>query len=333
LEQAVSMARRHHMFEPGSRVVVAVSGGPDSICLLHSLVRVRRLMKIEPLCFHFDHRLRPGSERDAAYVRGHAERLGVEFLLRVAESRPRKGESKEAWARTVRYEALFRAVEDTGSSAGAVGHTADDQAETVLLALVRGGGLEALTGMEPVSPPVVRPLLETTRAETEAFCRALHLRPRRDPMNEDPAYLRAALRHEVIPVLERRLNRNLKPALIRVASHLRADALLLRRLAEEAAAEIVEDSGEAEDRRLRAEVLLRTPAPLAARVVRAALLDLGVVPEAAHVQAVLGLAGRGRGSRADLPGGLIARRDGEYVRLLRPSPRGRSAGPRPDGDR
>ena len=335
LERISALARSHAMFEPGSRVLVAVSGGTDSVCLLHSLVRLRRLLRIEPVCFHFDHRLRPGSAADGAYARRQAERLGVAFLLREAGSSPARGESVEAWARTVRYGALFRAVEDTGAAAAAVAHTMDDQAETVLLALLRGGGLESLTAMDPVNPPVVRPLLTTTQGETEAFCRALRLRPRRDPMNEDPRYMRVAVRREVIPVLEERLGRNVRAALVRTAALLRRDSDHLQRLAEEAAGEILEPAGTdpAIERRLRLGPLREAPAPIAARVIRGALLDLGVVPEAAHVAAVLDLASARTGARISLPQELIASREREYVRLLRPSPRGQASAEAPARDR
>lgn len=328
LERVTAAVRAHAMVEPGRTVVVAVSGGADSLCLLHAMVRLRRLLRVRVACFHFDHRLRAGSERDAAYVRGQARRLGVPFVLRRADSGPARGESVEAWARTARYQALFEVVEETTAVAAAVGHTADDQAETVLMALLRGGGLEALTGMEPVSPPVVRPLLGVSRAETEAFCRALRLRPRIDPMNDDPSYLRVAIRRDILPLVSERAGRDVRQAVVRTAGLLRQDARLLERLASEAAeAVVVRDPGPPSGppegppvRRLRAEALAALPRPLAGRVVREALLDLGCVPEAAHVAAVLDLAGNRTGARATLPGGLLARRETGYVALSRPSP-------------
>jgi len=106
LQRVTATARRHQMFVTGSRVLVGVSGGPDSLCLLHSLLRLRRLLRIEPCCFHFDHGLRDGSERDAAYVRAQARKLGVEFLLRRAGDKPPRGASVEAWAREQRYGAM-----------------------------------------------------------------------------------------------------------------------------------------------------------------------------------------------------------------------------------
>jgi tRNA(Ile)-lysidine synthase len=320
IERVTETARRHGMFESGPRVLVAVSGGPDSVCLLHTLVRLRRLLKIDPMCFHFDHGLRKGSKDDAAYVRRQAVRLGTPFFLRRATSRPARGESIEAWARTVRYEALTSLLEEMGGGVAALGHTADDQAETVLLGLLRGGGLQAIGGMKPVSGSVVRPLLEITREETEAFCRALRLRPRRDPMNEDPAFMRVGIRTRVIPRLESALGRNLRSTLARTADLLRQDAELLEQLAAAARPEVVVENQE-DDTLFRARRLGTLPPPIAGRIVRRAFLDLGVLPEAGHVEAVIGLAPARPGRSISLPGGLIARREREYVRLSRPSPR------------
>ena len=324
LQRVASMARRHGMFEPTSSAVVAVSGGPDSLCLLHALVRLRRLLRIEPVCFHFDHRLRPGSDADARYVRSQAQRLGIPYVLREADSKPGKGESVEAWARGVRYEALTAVVEELGGGAAAVGHTADDQAETVLLALLRGGGLEAIAGMSPVSRPIVRPLLETTREEAEAFCRALRLRPRQDPMNEDPSYMRVALRRRVIPSLERSIGRNVRETLARTADLLRLDAELLDQLAAVAFLTVAETDGQ--DSLVRTGPLAMLPPSLAGRVVRRVLLEQGILPEASHVEAVVELAGARPGTAISLPGSLKAKRERGYVRVSRPSP-----GPRPSG--
>lgn len=318
------------MFEAGSRAIVAVSGGPDSLCLLHAMARLSRLLRVEVVCFHFDHRLREGSERDAAYVRGQSARLGVPFVLRAAASRPRRGESVEAWARAARYGALTQVIEEMGGGVGAVAHTADDQAETVLLAFLRGGGLEALGGMAPVRSPIVRPLLSTTRAETEAFCRALLLRPRRDPANRDLALMRAALRGRVIPQLERSLGRSVRPTLVRSAELLRRDADLLQALAGEALDRLMArgrgpDGPVALDR----VGLASLPPALAGRVVRLALMRAGIAPTERHVAFVLDVARGARGRSASLPRGLRARREGRYVRLSRPSP-GPRAAPAPE---
>ena len=324
MEQVAAMGRRHQMFVPGGLALAAVSGGPDSLCLLHAMARLRRLFGFRLACFHFDHRLRKASSSDAAYVRRHAAALRVPFVLRRADSAPGRGESIEAWARGARYRAISEVLEERGGGVAALGHTADDQAETILLALLRGGGLHALSGMSPVSKPIVRPLLETTREETLAFCSALRLHPRRDPMNEDTSFMRVAVRKRVIPQLEQALGRNVRPTLVRTASLLRQDAELLEELAAAEAGRIIVE-GE-DERLLRVEPLNGLSAALAGRVVRLALMEMAVAPEASHVESVLRLAyARGR-SEVSLPGGLLACRDREYVRLSRPSP-GQSAHP------
>ena len=315
LGQVAGAVRRHSMFDAGRPVIVAVSGGPDSLCLLHSIVRLERLLRVRTVCFHFDHGLRTDSAADAAYVRRQAGSLGVPFVQRRAVTSPGRGDSVEAWARGERYEALAALVEEVGAGPAAPGHTADDQAETVLLALIRGGGLEALAGMRPVTRPVVRPLLDVTREETDAFCRSLRLRPRRDPMNEDRSLLRPAVRTEVLPFLRRALGRDVRTTIARSAALLAEDAELLSRLASDAARAVVAEDEDAI--RLRARALGGLPPALAGRVVRHVLYGLGVLPELAHVDAVLALAGARRGSRANLPGGLLAVREREYVRVSR----------------
>jgi tRNA(Ile)-lysidine synthase len=328
LERVTAAARSHDMFQPGTTAVVAVSGGPDSVCLLHTLHALRRLLRLRLVCFHFDHRLRDESKADAEYVQRLATRLGVPFVLRQAKGKPARGEAPEAWARTVRYQALFEVVEEAEATAAAVGHTADDQAETVLLALLRGGGLESLSAMAPVSRPVVRPLLDVSRQETEAFCRALRLRPRRDPMNEDPAFMRAAVRSGVIPILEERVGRGVRSAVVRTASLLREDAAFLKTVTDRAAAEVIVRTGSSTERRLRAVRLRDLARAVSTRVVRRALMELGLVPEMTHVDAVLDLAAGRPGRKVSLPEGLIAARDREYVRVSRPSPAGPPAHPR-----
>ena len=332
LERLTATSRKHRMFQPGQSVLVACSGGPDSICLLHALFRVRRLFRIKLAVFHFDHHLRAGSGADAAYVRRQAARLRLPFFLREAEDRPDPGQSVEAWARLARYAALTSVATETSAGVAALGHTLDDQAETVLLGLVRGGGIEAVAGMTPSGtlPPLginaVRPLIETTREEVLSFCRGLRLRPREDPTNRDRRFLRNRIRKEALPFLERTLDRNLKATLVRTAEHVRADAVYLDALASEASRQAVVIGDD--EIKLDAGALSAMPQAMAARIVRHALRlaaaalggeweqDVG----AAHVRAVLDLASGRPRRRVDLSGPLMAVRNKEYVRLSRASP-------------
>jgi tRNA(Ile)-lysidine synthase len=318
------------MAAPGSLVLAAVSGGPDSLCLLHALVRLRRLLGIEVACFHFDHGLRADSASDLGFVRDEAERLGVHFDAGRAADGPPRGASVEAWARDARYTALRAAAARLGADVVATGHTMDDQAETVLMACLRGGGIDALAGISPVADGVVRPMLDVRRDETEAFCRALGLRPLRDPMNDDTAFLRVALRRDVLPAIEEAAGRGVTESVARTARLLGEDARFLDGLAAAAAPAIRADGatppgdGEGGAVALRATALLALPRPLASRVVRGALADAGAPGEAAHVAAILDLAGGRPGRRATLSAGLLARRDREYVRLFH-SPGGTGA--------
>ena len=323
LHRVVATWRANRMAAPGSLVLAAVSGGPDSLCLLHALVRLRRLLDVEVACFHFDHGLRADSERDAALVREEAARLGVASDAGRADGTPPPGASVEAWARDVRYAALRQAAARLGVDVVATGHTMDDQAETVLMACLRGGGLDAVAGISPAADGVVRPLLDVRRDETEAFCRALGLRPLRDPMNEDTAFLRVALRRDVLPAVEESAGRGVTEALARTARLLGEDARFLDSLAAAAAPAVrVTDADPGSDDgsavTLRATALLELPPPVASRIVRGALADAGAPAEAAHVAAVLDLAAGRPGRRASLPAGLLARRDREYVRLFHP---------------
>lgn len=318
LHQVTATSRAHEMFVPGESVMVAVSGGPDSTCLVHAMHRLRRLFRVRLSVFHFDHRLRTGSAADAAYVRRVADRLGLPFHLRTADTSPRAGESVEDWAHRVRLEALALAMRDANASIGAIGHTLDDQAETVLLALVRGGGLDAVAGIRPVQGPFVRPLLEVTRAEVEAFCRALRLRPREDPTNRDTRLLRNALRRKGIPALEKAVGRDVRGPLVRSAGLLREDADELARRASHAANELLEE--EPGGISLPAAALAALPRAIAGRVTRLAIYRTGILPSVEAVHAVLDLAAGAPGRRRDLPEGLKAARDREYVRLSRSSP-------------
>jgi tRNA(Ile)-lysidine synthase len=327
LERVTKTVREHEMFGPGDLVLVSCSGGPDSVCLLYSLWHLRLLFKVRLAVFHFDHKLRPDSAKDAAYVRRLAERLKLSFHLRTAEDGPKKGVSVEAWASVARGNAANDVRREIGGKATAEGHTLDDQAETVLLNLIRGSGLEGIAGIDPghgERTRLVQPLFDVDREEVEAFCRALHLRPRRDPMNEDRRYLRAAIRHRVMPALERETGRGVTRSIARTADLLRGDRDELFAAAIEALEGVV-DGVRGEDVRLDATRLLGLPKPVASRVIRLAAYNLLSTDRGAPwtkeaIDAVLDLAQGRPGRRRDLPERLKAIREKEYVRVSRSSP-------------
>jgi tRNA(Ile)-lysidine synthase len=222
--------------ELGKSLVVGVSGGPDSLALLHVL----RGTGYPVLVASFNHRLRPEAEADVTHVQALAAAWGLSFVTDsadVAAYAAANGLSVEEAARELRYRFLFRAARQAGAQAVAVGHTADDQAETVLMHFLRGAGISGLKGMLPrvVLPvfdpeiPLVRPLLGWTRAQTEAYCRQHNLPSRTDSSNADTAYFRNRLRHELLPLLEA-YNPQIRAALTRTARALQGDLELLEAL-------------------------------------------------------------------------------------------------------
>ena len=201
----------------GARLLVGVSGGPDSTALLASLVELRDDCRLELHVVHVDHGLRPESRSDAAYVQRLCARWNVPFNVRqvnVKELRRAEGLSVEEAARRARHTALLEEAAAFRADAIALGHTDDDHIETVLLSLLRGAGLRGLAGMreESESPftlasgervPIVRPLLGVTRADVMRYLKERRLRPRQDVSNTDPAHLRNRVRHELLPLMER----------------------------------------------------------------------------------------------------------------------------------
>jgi tRNA(Ile)-lysidine synthase len=314
LERLTATARGHDLFLPGRTVLVAVSGGPDSVCLLESLVRLRRLFRYRLEVAHVDHGLRRGSAEDAAYVERLAGRLDLPFHLRRATTGPAQGDSVEAWARAQRIGALAEVARDLDAARVALGHTMDDQAETVLLHLITGSGLRGLSGIAPVAGPYVNPLIEVRRAQVDAFCRALHLRPRLDPTNRDTRFLRNAVRLKGLPALERVAGRSLTEPLARTADTLREDSDELTRQAIAAFDDVVSDAPEGAD--LLAVALLDLPRAIGGRVVTQAVYASGAVCTRADVDAIYDLAAGRPGRRRDLSDGLKARRGREYVHLV-----------------
>jgi len=215
--------------DPARPVLAGVSGGADSTCLLHGLAR----LGWHVTAAHFDHQLREDSSQDAAAVERMALGLGVGYIGGGADVRAlalREGLSIEEAARAARYRFLFAQARQRGAQAVLVGHTADDQVETVLMHLLRGSGLSGLRGMDYRSLhegwdgviPLARPLLGLGRADTETYCAANGLDPLRDPSNADTIYFRNRLRHELIPYLET-YNPQIRQVLLRTADVLRGE--------------------------------------------------------------------------------------------------------------
>lgn len=211
-------------------VIVGCSGGTDSLALLTLAAHVGS----EPTAVHVDHGLRAGSDAESAVVADHAASLGVGFVAETVRVEP--GPNVEARARAARYGALEQVRQTRGAVATLVGHTADDQAETVLLNLLRGGATAGLGAMAPRNGTLIRPLLALRRADTEAVCAELGLVPVQDPSNEDLTRRRNWIRHEVLPLLSKGAQRDVVALLARQADLFRSESEFLDHLASGAVA-------------------------------------------------------------------------------------------------
>jgi tRNA(Ile)-lysidine synthase len=214
-DQVERTLRRHAMLAGGETVLVAVSGGADSVALLHLLLGLAVDWRLTIHVLHVDHQLRADSGRDTDFVRALGARLGVP--VDVVAVTVNSGESLEAAARAARYAALEAHATRIGAHRIAVGHTADDQAETVLLRLVQGAGVRGLAGIPPVRGRIIRPLIEQRRATLESELRRAELSWVDDPTNRDPKFLRNRIRHELLPLLTDAYQPEIVGALGRVA--------------------------------------------------------------------------------------------------------------------
>ncbi|MGI8609088.1 MAG: tRNA lysidine(34) synthetase TilS [Candidatus Dormibacteria bacterium] len=202
-----------------TRVVVALSGGPDSSAMLHALARAASSLNLNLTAVHVDHGLRPASAGDAAASTAFAAELGIS--VEVHRVRPRGG--GEDAARRARHAGLEQVAARLGAATIALGHTADDQAETVLLHLLRGTGLGGLAAMAPREGLRFRPLLEVWRDQVETYCARNQLRPVHDETNDDLGFARNRVRHELIPLLEAGYNPRVREALVRLANAARQE--------------------------------------------------------------------------------------------------------------
>jgi tRNA(Ile)-lysidine synthase len=322
----------------GLSILVAVSGGPDSLCLLDVLARqaVRRNWRLGVACL--DHGLRPESRAEARRVHAEAEKRGLPFYsarLDVKARARRRKLSIEAAAREARYGWLTKTARQQGFDAIATGHTADDQAETVLLRLLRGAGSTGLAAMRvdgvvPGSRPplrLLRPLLTTTRAEVEAYIATRKLNPSHDASNADPAYTRNRVRRELLPVLEA-YNPNIRRSLARLAEVSAGEADALDEYAERLWAALAArptPHGLVFDREAWSG-LSRAARRLVLRRAARALLDEDVeIGFDALEAAVAGLEARGSGRQFELGGGVTVTVEPKTLRLSRMDPPGAAA--------
>ena len=307
--------------EPGDLVLVACSGGADSLALAAAVAFEAEHAGLRAGGVTVDHGLQQGSAEVAKQAVAAMSALGLDPVLCASASVASAGDSHypgpEAAARSARYAALDQVARSCGAAAVLLGHTLDDQAETVLLGLARGSGPRSLSGMTARSGLYLRPLLGIRREQTRVACAALDLQPWEDPHNADPAFARARVRQDLMPAFEKALGPGVAQALARTADLLRADSDVLDQMAT-AQIERLGGIGEATAEGWPAEALSVLPIAIRHRMLRAAALAAGCQPGALSLRHVLRmdeLITSWHGQRwTDLPGAIRCER--RYGRLL-----------------
>lgn len=318
-----ALARTRGLFAEGDHLLVAVSGGPDSVALLSVLASLAPSKRLTLSALHINYGLRgEESEEDARFVSRLCAELRIPLTCEQVDlSRPAgagTGMSLQARAREARYAALRRAADAVGASKIALGHTADDQAETLLMWMLRGAGVAGLVGIRPLRDAVyVRPLLDVGRAEVLAYLKAKGLAFRTDSSNARPVYLRNRIRHDLLPLLKR-FNPSVVEALTRQADILRDEDAYLDRWVSDWINRHVQTAG---DRSLTIPrpALLELPIALQRRVIRRVMQQVAGGPHGPAFgagEAVLEKVVRGRsGSALDLRN-VRAEREYRQVRFL-----------------
>lgn len=310
--------RDRHLLKREQRILVAVSGGQDSLCLAKLLLDLQPKWQWRLAIAHCDHRWRPDSAANATFVSHLASTWNVPYFQQTATAIA----STEAAAREWRYTALLTIAQQQGYTAIVTGHTASDRAETLLYNLVRGSGadgLQALVWQRPLTPEVmlVRPLLDITRLQTAQFCQEQQLSVWEDSTNQDLSHPRNRIRLELLPYLQTHFNPQSDRTLAHTAELLQAEVEFLEQEAAHLRQTVCSPQGEVNRHQLQA-----APIALQRRVLRQVLQSL--LPEAPnfnHIEKLMTLLAAPNRSQTDpFPGGAIAQVDGDWICFLKPPP-------------
>ena len=298
--------------EAGDCILVAVSGGADSLALAYAVHKEATPLALKVIAVTIDHQLQEKSSEQAARVESQLKTIGYEKVI-VAKVNVSLESGLEAGARKARYEALSKIATAENATKVFLGHTRDDQAETVLLGLVRGSGTRSLSGMAIENGTYIRPLLACTREETENACKEMNLEFWNDPHNENPEFSRVRVRRDVLPIMEEKIGPGIAAALARSASLLRDDADAL-----DAIAGVEMSRHNLKD--LDCSALELLPRAIRSRILRAAIYAAGAPSgsiSADHIASVEALVTSWHGQGlVSLPGGVKVERISGRLSLL-----------------
>ena len=292
--------------KPGQKLLIAVSGGADSLALAAACEFEAKKLGVKIAAAVIDHSLQNNSDKVAAQTAKTLAALGFEEVV-VKKIAVGKAGGPEAAARTARYTALETIRQKTKSNFVVLGHTASDQAETVLLGLVRGSGAKSLSGMSEKTGLLLRPLLGIERATTEAFCKDSGIKYWSDPQNKDEKFLRVMIRKHVLPFLEKQLGGSVAASLVRTSDQLREDNSYLESQADKSFKKYAKVSGSGIS--FDAKAIEKLPAAIVNRVIKKALDGFGSESSRTHVLAVSDLVLSWHGQKPlTLPGVRVVRK-------------------------
>jgi len=321
LEKVKKTIEKYQMFTIKARIVVGVSGGPDSTTLIHLLLQLRDEYKLKLWAAHLNHKLRgEEAEKEARWVKTFTSKIKVPLILDsldVATLAKKRKLSLEEAGRMARYDFFEHAVAQVSANKIAVGHTASDQVETILMRLLKGAGLDGLSGIPPVRGMIIRPLIEIFRKEVEEYCERNNLNFCVDSSNNDTSFLRNRIRLNLIPLLSQEYNIQISKILLQMSKNLREDADFIRQKGENEFEEILRKERKNKSQRwlaLDRERLFHLHPALQKRVVREGIRRIkgdlkGIGSD--HLDAVLDLDGKRGIKQLSLPGSLVVQKQYE----------------------
>ena len=219
--KVIQTIQKNHLIETGDKVIIGVSGGPDSICLLHILNEIKEILGITLYVAHVNHKIRKNANLDEQYVQEFCKKINIPFFAKQIDVQKIAKQNKiglEEAGRKERYDFFEEVFEKTKANKIATAHTANDNAETVIMHFIRGTGLNGLKGIEKTRQnKYIRPLIECTREEVEEYCEKNNLNPRIDETNEENIYTRNKIRNICIPYIKNEFNQNIVKTINRLA--------------------------------------------------------------------------------------------------------------------
>ncbi|MDD3498443.1 MAG: tRNA lysidine(34) synthetase TilS [Candidatus Moranbacteria bacterium] len=318
IKKIQSFSKRFDLWEKGSKIIVGVSGGPDSVCLLDILTMLKKRNNFEILIAHVNYGLRGGdSDKDEIFVKKLAQKYGLELEILNAEKESGKNPT-ENFLRDIRYDFFEKLRRKNNFDLIAVAHNMDDQAETVLMRLIRGSGLQGLGSIRPKNNCIIRPLINISREEIIGYLKKNNLRYRTDKTNKENKFLRNKVRNKLIPYLEKNYNPSIKKTLAGLAESVSDDYHFISRSADKAGEKIVSKKKYSVEMSVRE--ILKLHHSLQRQVIRNSILKIReslADVESRHIEEILKIARSHKGKRQKTRfGNLKVARKGDKINIV-----------------